>query len=169
MTPTALARLDDGRQILVRPIEPGDTARLMDLHRRLSAETVRRRFFLYVPELDPQRAEAFTHLDGHDCAAVVAEDEHGDLVAVVRYSRVPGERDADIAAVVRDDYQHHGIGTALLALLALHAVEEGVERFIADVLTDNLAMLRTCRDAGLTGTVAYDAGVAHLELPLVPA
>src|SRR4051812_25649878 len=100
--------LDDGTALTLRPIQEDDTDRLMEMHRRLSAGTVRRRFFAMLPELDPKQAHRFTHVDGTDRAAVVAVDAAGDLVGVARYDRFEGTDGAEVAVVVQDSYQHRG-------------------------------------------------------------
>lgn len=158
--------LDDGRVLQVRAIRPDDTADLIAMHRRLSATTVARRFFVPLPELPPAQAMRFTHVDGSDRAALVAQSALGELVAVARYDRLPGTTDAEVAIVVQDDYQHHRLGTALLRLLTADARGHGLTRFVADVLMENTGMFKAFRAAHLVGTTAFDHGVAHLVLPL---
>lgn len=161
--------LDDGRRVAVRPIRADDASRLIAMHSRLSATTVARRFFIPLPELDADRARFFTHVDGADRAALVAVGDEGELVAVVRYDRLLGSSQAEVAIVVQDGYQHHGIGTALLVALTEVARAHGITALVADVLLDNTAMFHSFRDAGLVGapgSASYDAGVAHLLLPL---
>jgi GNAT superfamily N-acetyltransferase len=167
MTGTHIS-LDDGSSLTLRAIEGDDTERLMAMHRRLSAGTVRRRFFAMLPELDPKQAHRFTHVDGNDRAAVVAVNAAGDLVGVARYDRFPGTDDAEVAVVVQDDYQHHGLGTALLTELTGYARNHGVQRFVADVLMENSPMFATFVDVGLVGTSEYRSGVAHLVMTLPP-
>src|SRR3954454_4666 len=168
MNGTALT-LADGTALTLRPIQEDDTDRLMAMHRRLSPGTVRRRFFAMLPELAPTQAHRFTHVDGNDRAAVVAVNEAGDLVGVARYDRFEGTDDAEVAVVVQDDFQHHGLGTALLTELTHYARAHGIERFVADVLMENSPMFATFVDVGLVGTSEYRSGVAHLVLTLPPA
>jgi RimJ/RimL family protein N-acetyltransferase len=137
------------------------------MHRGLSVQTVYQRFFAVMPELAPLQAERFTHVDGVMRVALVAEDDAGHLVAVGRYDRLPPEHlQAEVAVVVADSYQHHGLGTLLVRLLTADARAAGVQSFVADVLTTNAAMHKTFRDAGLVADVAYDRGVSHLAMPL---
>jgi len=160
--------LDDGTPLTLRLIDGDDTERLMAMHRRLSAGTVRRRFFAMLPELDPKQAHRFTHVDGQDRAAVVAVNGAGDLVGVARYDRFPDTDDAEVAVVVQDSYQHHGLGTALLTELTSYARNHGIQRFVADVLMENSPMFATFSDVGLVGTSEYASGVAHLVMTLPP-
>lgn len=156
-----------GRPLTIRPVEPSDAPALIAMHHGLSAQTVYQRFFAVMPELAPGQAERFTHVDGVIRVALVAEDDTGHLVAVGRYDRLPPRHvQAEVAVVVTDDYQHHGLGTTLVRLLTADARAAGVRCFVADVLTTNTAMHKTFRDAGLVPDVAYDAGVSHLVMPL---
>jgi RimJ/RimL family protein N-acetyltransferase len=158
--------LDDGRRVTFRPIHGDDTPALMAMHDRLSADSVRRRFLGVLPHLTLAQAERFTHVDGERRLAVVAEADDGQLVAVGRYDRLPDTSSAELAVVVVDDFQHHGIGTALVSTLHGAALEHGITRFTADVATDNEPMLAAVHDAGLTFTATYDCGVATLDIPL---
>ena len=159
--------LIDGTPLRIRPIHADDTPALQAMHRGLSARTVYQRFFALVPELSPDQAERFTHVDGTKRFALVAEDPDGHLVAVARYDRLPPDlHQAEVAVVVADAYQHHGLGTALVTMLTAHARAAGITEFVADVLSTNAAMHRAFKDAGLVATSASDHGVAHLVMPL---
>ena len=103
----------DGDEIVVRPIRPDDAPALVDFHEHLSAETIYLRFFSSHTHLRPAEVERFIHVDGHDRFAVVAE-HGGAMVAVARYDRLKDPRTAEVAFVVADAWQHHGIGSFLL-------------------------------------------------------
>ena len=159
--------LIDGAVLTIRPVEPEDTAALVEMHRGMSQQTVYQRFLAAMPELAQVQADRFTHVDGTRRVAFVVQDDRGHLVAVGRYDRLPpDDATAEVAFVVTDRYQHHGLGTLLLRMLLEHARAAGVETFVADVLATNVAMHHTFADAGLVATSSYDAGVAHLVMPL---
>lgn len=163
------AVLDDGRILRLRAMRPDDTDALQAMHHRLSPRTVYQRFFAALPELSLEQAERFTHVDGRMRVAVVAEDPDGRLVAVGRYDRLPPDgRRAEVAFVVLDEYQHHGLGTVLARHLVAQAREQGVQAFVADVLATNSAMFHVFADTGLRPVTTYDGGIAHLEMPLPP-
>ena len=72
---------------------------------------------------------------------VMTEGEEGPVVADARFVR--DETDAtvaEVAFIVGDDYQGRGVGSFLMAALAVAARGDGVRRFTARVLSDNLAM-----------------------------
>ena len=151
----------------IRPIDPDDTDALVRMHGGLSARTVYQRFFALLPELTTQQAERFTHVDGSERFALVALEPSGALVAVGRYDRLPPDsRQAEVAVVVADAYQHQGLGTSLVRMLVAQARAAGITAFVADVLSTNYAMHRAFTDAGLVATSAHEHGVAHLVMPL---
>jgi RimJ/RimL family protein N-acetyltransferase len=153
--------------VTIRPIRDEDTEPLIAMHRGLSARTVYQRFFAVQPELPRAQADRFTHVDGMQRFALVAEESDGRLVAVGRYDRLlPDGRQAEVAVVVTDEHQHHGLGTTLVRLLRVHARDAGVDEFVAEVLVENRAMQHAFRDAGLTAQTSCDHGVAHLVMPL---
>ena len=157
----------DGKSLTIRPVSVADSAALVEMHRGLSQQTVYQRFLGAMPELGVLQADRFTHVDGTDRVALVVEDEAGHLVAVGRYDRLPPDyRQAEVAFVVADCYQHHGLGRTLVRLLVAQARAAGVDVFLADVLTTNAAMQHTFADAGLVATSSYDCGVSHLVMPL---
>jgi GNAT superfamily N-acetyltransferase len=163
-----LVVLQDDRQVWIRRLVSSDAAGLARMHDSLSEQTVRRRFFGALPHLSAEQAKYFTEVDGVERVALVAVDPQGALVAVARYDRVPASSGAEVAVVVRDVYQHHGLGVALLTRLIEEARQHGVDHFVADVLADNRPMLAAFRDAGLTYAGARDGSVVHLTLPLKP-
>lgn len=152
----------------IRPIRPDDADALRAFHHRLSPDSVRRRFFGVHPDLFDREVLRFTRLDVKNEAALVATIE-GEIIGVGRYSRVGGGDSAEVAFVVEDDYQGHGIGTELLTLLAQVAWGDGIRRFVADTLFDNRAMLDLFYHTERALSVAdrtIDHGVIHLLMTL---
>jgi GNAT superfamily N-acetyltransferase len=137
----------DGTRLVVRPIRPIDADALVALHARLSADTIYRRYFGVRPHLAPADVERFTRVDGRARFALVAL-RGPDLVAVARYEGRPGGSSAELAVVVDDALQHHGVGRLLLERLVDVAREAGLETLLADVLGRNAAMLGLLRTLG---------------------
>ncbi len=137
--------LADGTELLVRPIEPGDKERLADGLRRLSEETIRKRFLAAKPRFSSSELRYLTEVDGYDhiaLVAVLAGDPDG-LVAVARCVRLPEAPDtAEMAIVVADHLQGKGLGRRMAQLLADEARSVGVARFAATMLGENVAAQR---------------------------
>lgn len=142
-------RLPDGRQVLIRPIRPDDKWRLQDGLKRLSLETVHRRFLAAKPRLSASELRYLTEVDGVDHIALVAISvPTGRLVAVARAVRDPEHPDwAEWAIVVADPLQGLGLGTRLMQALADAAARQGITRFSALVDGENVAVRRLLRHA----------------------
>lgn len=165
---TGALRLLGGAVLRVRPIQPDDVERLRAFHRRLSTDAIVYRFFRYMPELSEPDAMHFTHLDREDRMALVATEGEGSeerIVGVVRYERMTHDT-AEVAFVVEDRWQGHGIATALLHRLARYARQRGVTRFVAITMGSNVAMLEVFRHAGYPSSIHFDDAQYSVELDI---
>lgn len=132
-------RARDGTELWLRPVLPGDTERVAHGHVRFSPETLYRRF-LSVRTPTEALLRFLFEVDYVDHFVwVVTHGADGPVVADGRFVRDPDDPTlAEIAFTVADAYQGRGIGGLLLAALAVAARIDGVKRFQARVLTDNL-------------------------------
>lgn len=127
--------------MLVRPIRADDKRLLEDGLRRLSPESVQRRFLS--PKRSFSRAELryLTEVDGRNHVALAAEEPAGSerrLIAVARFVRLVGDPEAaEVAIVVADGWQGRGLGSLLSARLAAEARRVGIRRFTATMAADN--------------------------------
>jgi acyl-CoA synthetase (NDP forming)/GNAT superfamily N-acetyltransferase len=159
--------LSDGGTVHVRPIRPDDAERLVDLHGRLSSESIYFRFFSPKPRLTDKEVEKFTTVDMVDRAALVAM--LGDrIVGVGRYDRWPGKDEAEVAFTVDDTHQGRGISTLLLEHLSAIARTNGITRFTAEVLPDNRPMLGVFRKAGWHVSNAFSGGIIDVSFDIDP-
>lgn len=155
----------DGLRYHVRAIRTDDAERLVDLHRSLSPHSVYLRFFSVHPTLSDGEVARFTTCDGVNRLALVATV--GDrLIAVGRFDREPGSEEAEVAFVVADEYQHHGIGSLLLDELAGAARLRGITSLRAETLAENRAMLDVFHHSGFPVTASVDGGVVSLRFPI---
>jgi GNAT superfamily N-acetyltransferase len=155
--------------VVIRRIRTTDASALQDFHRRLSPDTVRRRFFAAHPHLGDDEARRFTSLADGQVALVATFD--GQIVAVGRYNRLGTSDAGEVAFVVQDGYQRHGIGRELLTLLAGIGWADGIRRFVADTFAENHAMLGVFRHTpgAVTGIeTTRDGGVCHLTMAVSP-
>jgi RimJ/RimL family protein N-acetyltransferase len=140
-----LVRLDNGTDVLVRPIRPADKALLTDGMEHLSRDSVYQRFLAPKGPLSETELRYLTEVDFTDHVAYVAvrPEAPGVLVGVARWVRLRADPEvAEIAFVVSDELQRSGLGTVLAETLATAARERGVRRFVATMLPDNLAAHR---------------------------
>jgi nucleotide-binding universal stress UspA family protein len=142
--------LGDGSPVIIRPIAPEDREALVAAFERLSLESRYRRFFAPVSKLSERELDYLTLVDHHDHEALIAVDEAtGDCIGVARFVRTEPEV-AEPAIVVADDWQGRGLAGHLLDALVERAREEGIRRFVAPVLADNAAAIRTLERLGET-------------------
>jgi RimJ/RimL family protein N-acetyltransferase len=162
--------LRDGAEVRVRPIEPSDRDALAAAFERLSDESRYRRFLGPVEHLGPSMLRYLTEVDNHDHEALAAFDRGGNLVGVGRWVRErdgPGDR-AEAAVTVADDWQGRGLGTALTALIAERALDEGIDRFTATMLAENREMLDLLTSVGSVAVTGREGSTVEVEVALEP-
>jgi acyl-CoA synthetase (NDP forming)/GNAT superfamily N-acetyltransferase len=160
--------LSDGSAVHLRPIRTDDAPAIVDLHSRMSERTRYLRYFSPYPRIPERDLERFVTVDHVDREAFVVVTG-ARIMAVGRYERLgPGSPDAEVAFVVEDAHQGRGIGSVLLEHLAEAARENGITRFVAEVLPQNGGMLRVFGDFGYQVQRRYADGVVHLSFPIAP-
>jgi len=158
--------LRDGRTAHIRPMQPEDRELLVEFYARVSDQSKYYRFFSPMPELSQRDLDRFTRVDHRDRVALILLVA-GQMIAVGRYDTIrPGY--AEVAFLVEDKHQGRGVGQLLLEHLAQAGRERGVEEFVAEVLPDNQAMLRTFRDAGYKVISTFEDGVMELVFRIDP-
>ncbi len=154
--------LTDGTRCSLRPIRPDDAQALVQFHQHLSQRSTYLRFFTVHPTLSAEEVERFTTVDYVDRLALVVEAE-GELIAVGRFDRRLGTPEAEVAFVVADAYQHHGLGSLLLDELARAARTRGIRTFLAETLSENKAMLDVFHHSGFEVSSKIECGVVSLR------
>jgi RimJ/RimL family protein N-acetyltransferase len=137
-----MERLPDGAGVLIRPIRPNDKGLLADGLRRLSPESVQRRFLTPKRSFSRTELRYLTEVDGRDHVALVVEhpaDPVRRLIAVARFVRLQDDPEAaDVAFTVADDWQARGLGSLLGKHLAHAARNRDIRRFTATMASDNV-------------------------------
>jgi RimJ/RimL family protein N-acetyltransferase len=132
--------------VLIRPIRADDKRMLSDGLRRLSDESVHRRFLSPKRTFSSSELRYLTEVDGTGHVALVAEspvDPVRRIIAVARFVRLREDPEAaEAAIVVADNWQGRGLGSLLSARLADEARRLGIRRFTATMAADNAAAHR---------------------------
>lgn len=142
--------LDDGTQIIFRPMHPTDEPGVKDLFYALSQETIYYRFMSRIRQLPKKEIKNFVYINHRSDVAIVAAipEAHGDeIIGIGRYYLDEKTNQAEIAFVVRDNWQNKGIGTFLLTRLLTTARGNGIQGFTAEVLRENKAMQKVLNKA----------------------
>jgi acetyltransferase len=138
----------NGTPVVIRPIRPEDEPLMVKFHEAVSDRSVYLRYFhmeSLSSRVDHERLFQKCFIDYDREMALVADylnpetGEH-EILGVARLTKTIGERDAEVAVLVSDAKQGQGIGTELLGRLIEVARGEKLERVIANILPENLAM-----------------------------
>jgi GNAT superfamily N-acetyltransferase len=159
--------LEDGRQLEFRPIHPTDEPRMRELFYALSQETIYYRFMSRMERIPRKQIQNFVYIDHRSEFTIVGTvpEAHGeDIVAVGAYYLDPRTNRAEVAFVVRDQWQNRGIGKFLLRYLTTVARRNGISGFTAEVLRENKAMQYVMQNSGLNVHSHLSEGVYHFDL-----
>ncbi len=163
---SAVKLLRDGRQIEIRALQPADEKNMLAAIDRTSAQSLYRRFFGAKRHFSESEKSFFLNVDFVSHAAVVAVAKEGSRNVIVgggRYIVVrPGA--AELAFAVVDEYQEQGIGAALMRHLVLLARNAGIKELVAEVLSENIPMLKVFQKSGLGIQTKHRAGVIDVTL-----
>src|SRR5947208_17179611 len=146
---------------MLRATDLPDVATMLD---RLSETSRYRRFFS--PGFGGTRRELayLPTVDGHARLALVAVvDER--IIGLARY-HLADNGAADVAVVVEDEWQHHGLGRRLMIELASAARREQIASFAVSVLGDNAPAMRLLRRLAPDVGLGIDHGVYEATVPL---
>jgi RimJ/RimL family protein N-acetyltransferase len=160
--------LRNGGRVDIRALRPEDKADFIAAVGRISDKSFYRRFFGVRNDFTEQEVEFFVNVDFVTHVALVAVvDESGRPVIVGggRYVVVqPGK--AEVAFAVVDQYQGQGIGAMVLLHLAAIARDARIKELIAEVLPENIAMLKVFAKSGLRLSTTREVGVVHVGMQL---
>lgn len=129
-----------GLGILLRPVKISDEPLLKDFFYSLSDESMYQRFISARRDIPHQELQKFAAVDYFQKMVLVATVEEDGIESICGLGQYGINSDmftADVALVVRDDCQNHGIGGELLAYLTYLAKRQGLLGFTAEVLAGN--------------------------------
>jgi GNAT superfamily N-acetyltransferase len=148
-----------GRTVTIRPLVAADAGLLVDLFQRISPESRRLRFFTSMSGVPDDRvrrhAARLAAIDPRTDVALVALVEEAGQPHAVGVGRIMGLNDpqaAEVALLVRDDYQREGVGTLLAARLLQEAQARGLTQLTAIYLPENTGIERLLRKWNLPTT-----------------
>ena len=165
---SAVEALRNGRQVEIRALRPDDQADLIAAFGRTSSQSRYRRFFALKRGFTEGEIAFYLNIDFINHVALVAVVDEGGQPMIVgggRYIVVQSGK-AEVAFAVVDQYQGQGIGAALLRHLAAIARSAKLQELIAEVLPDNIPMLKVFEKGGFGLSTKRESGVVHVTLRL---
>ncbi len=144
--------LEDGRELLLRPIVPEDEPALDRAFARLDPDEIRQRFLQPMRTLNHIMAARFTQLDYDREMALVLADAgipgKQDIHAVVRLSADPDNAQAEFAIIVLHHLAGRGLGKLLMERILDYARARGIGLVWGVTLHDNQRMRALARSLG---------------------
>ncbi len=147
--------MEDGTELMIRPIRPEDEPLMIQFHERLSDRTVYLRYFQPLKLSQRTAHERLTRIcfiDYDREMALVAVQRPLDgthtILGVGRLSKLHGRNEGEIAVLVSDEHQHQGLGTELVKRLLKIAGDEKLTRVASNMLGINREMRAICNRLG---------------------
>src|SRR5215216_3634988 len=156
--------LRDGSTVHIHVMRSSDEAGLCALLTSLSEESRWLRFYS-VQNSTALAAEAHREANLDQAFGLVARSGDGARVVGHAFYAVTGEKRAEVAFTIANDFQRRGLGSILLCQLAEVAAGNGIEIFEAEVIATNHAMLHVFRQSGFPIEVNASAGQLHVAFP----
>jgi RimJ/RimL family protein N-acetyltransferase len=161
-------QLRDGAVLEIRALRPDDRAAMLASIGRFSNEALRRRFFAPKRNFSEREVDFYLNVDFKSHVALVAALSEGGRQVIVGGARYvvcrPGC--AEVAFAIDDPHQKRGIAAHLIKHLVGIARAAALREFIAEVLSENLPMLKVFERCGLAMTARRERGVVHVRLAL---
>jgi acetyltransferase len=149
-------RLDDGRELLLRPVLPEDEPAFHRAMAKLTPEEIRLRFFTPIKALTHLQTARLTQIDyDREMALVLAEPTlpgEAEVFGVARLTADPDNERAEYAIIVRHEMTGKGLGLLLMRRLIDYAKKRGIGEIFGDVLRENSRMLQMCQKLGFAQT-----------------
>jgi RimJ/RimL family protein N-acetyltransferase len=155
--PPFSAALANGTSILIREVTQDDRHLLETGFADLSTRAKHFRFMGAHKKLSEMELDTFTATNEPDHVAIgalLAGTAEPEPIGIARYIQLPDQQQiAEIAITIADSYQHQGLGSLLLRVLAKFARQNGITEFYALVHKENTGMLRLLDRFGGTKTL----------------
>lgn len=146
--------LRGGAHVRVRPARASDADAIRALFHRMSEDDIYTRFFRRLSCLSFDDAQRLCDVDYANEVTFVATEASADdaadddrIVATASYYRDRSASGAEVAYMILPAWQGRGLGRALQSLLFAYGKRHGIERFVAEILRSNAAMVALARKA----------------------
>jgi acetyltransferase len=140
-------KMKDGKEVIIRPIRPEDEPLIVQFNEKLSERSIYMRYFQPIKLSQRTAHERLTRIcfvdhDREIELVVERKTESGDreIIAAGRMSKLHGRNEAELAALVRDEFQANGLGTELYRRMIGIAKDEGLDKVNSVMLGENREM-----------------------------
>lgn len=157
-------------QLRVGSVLPHNKTQIKEGLRDMSPESIRYRFLGSKKEFSEKELQYLTELDGWNHYAIGIEEMRTNPhrgVAIIRLVR-SGDNpvEAEIAITIIDEYQKKGLGTLLMDLIYLAALERNIHRLSFTFLPQNEGIVHLINKSGAKYTREHTHYYVQLYLDL---
>jgi acyl-CoA hydrolase/GNAT superfamily N-acetyltransferase len=154
-------KLNDGKVVEFRPLLPSDEFAYRNFFYSLQEKTIYMRYFYKMRTFSHEVVQKqWSSVDYHKNMSIlglVQKGGHKEIMAIGSYARESDDR-AEVAFVVREDFQNKGIASYLIEILEKIARENQYTSFCATVLRENSAMIRVFKNKFQNAKISYSGG-----------
>ena len=154
-------RLKNGRTIDFRPLLPSDEFAYRNFFYSLQEKTIYYRFFykmkLFSHEVVQKQWASVDYRKNMSIIGLAQKGGHQEIMAIGSYA-MADEVSAEVAFVVREDFQGMGVGSYLLAELERIAKLNDYRKFTATVLRENRGMLHVFKKRYPNAKITLNSG-----------
>ena len=137
-------KLKNGKTVDFRPLLPSDEFAYRNFFYSLQEKTIYLRFFykmkIFSHEVIQKQWASIDYRKNMSVIGLVQKGGHQEIIAIASYAMDEPDR-AEVAFVVREDYQGRGVASFLLDILEKIARENNYKGFSATVLRENPTMI----------------------------
>lgn len=166
-------KMKDGKEVIIRPIRPEDEPLILQFNEKLSERSIYMRYFQPLKLSQRTAHERLTRIcfvdhDREIELVVEHKTESGDreIIAAGRMSKTHGRNEAELAALVRDEFQAKGLGTELYRRMIEIAKDEGLGKVTSVMLGENREMRSLVVKQGFKLKVDLMEDLVEAELTL---
>jgi len=154
-------KLKNGKVVEFRPLLPSDEFAYRNFFYSLQEKTIYMRFFYKMRTFSHEVVQKqWSSVDYHKNMSIIGRVQRGghkEIMAIASYAADDDSR-AEVAFVVREDFQGMGIATYLIEILEKIAKENHYTSFSASVLRENASMIRVFKKRYPNAKISVNSG-----------
>lgn len=160
-------QLKTGEKVLLRPARASDVAGIQDIFYHLKPEDIFTRFFNHLSSFTEDKAQHLCNVDYENemaFVAVIGERENEKVIGSSCYFVDSMDNLAEVAYMIRPEWQKCGLGTALQQRMTEYAKSKGLRGFKANILEENIKMQRVIQKGEKVSCKRYDSELEVVSL-----
>ena len=160
--------LHNGQTVLFRPLLPSDEFAYRNFYYSLKEETIYWRFFYDRKVFSHEMIQGeYAEVDFRKniyLIGMVQQKRYQQIIGMGTYADI-GDGMAEVAFVVNEEYQGHGIASYLLKQLEKIAKTNGFSGFVATTLNQNASMLHVFQKRYPDAEIHHDGEMVEITMP----